>query len=128
MSIVKCIVKGCENKGRYCRKHPGGKLKVPKKIAPRSERLAKVMKKDYVPQVKEMVERNTPCKVKSPVCTGMAQGFHHLEGKENLQKRVGKNKIPCCNPCNQFIEQNDLWARTNGWKLSKHSPNYKRQK
>jgi hypothetical protein len=122
-----CTVKGCINQGRYCRLHPSGSLKEPKKIAPRSEKLAKVMKKEYVPQVKEMVEANTPCKVKSPVCTGKAQGFHHLKGREGKLLTDKRHKIPSCNPCNRFVEVNDAWARANGLKLSKHA-NYKREK
>lgn len=112
-----CTVKGCINKGKYCRIHPSGSLKPVKPIAPRSKKLDKVMRKEYVPQVKEMVEANTDCKVKSPVCTGMAQGFHHLQGRG---KNLMIKKIPCCNPCNLFIERNDAWARANGWKESKH--------
>jgi hypothetical protein len=120
-----CKVKGYLNEGRYCRLHPSGSLKEPKKIVPRSEKLAKVMKKEYVPQVKEMVEKNTPCKVKSPVCTGKAQLSYPAGriGKELLTTR----KIPCCNMCNTWIEANDAWARANGFKVSRHS-NYKREK
>ena len=84
------------------------------------------MKEEYRPQVKEMVEANTACKVNSTVCTGKAQGYHHLAGREG-KELTGKNKIPCCNMCNQFIEANDAWARANGFKLSKHA-NYKREK
>jgi hypothetical protein len=110
----------------YCRNHPEGSLKKPKPIAPRSKKMEQVMKKEYRPQVKEMVEAGTRCAIKSPVCTGVAQGFHHLEGREG-KNLVGKKKVPCCNLCNQFIEQNDAYARANGWKLSKHA-NYKREK
>jgi hypothetical protein len=128
-----CKVKGCLNEGRYCRLHPSGSLKEPKPIAPRSKKLSEVMKKEYVPQVKEMVEKNTPCKVKSPVCTGKATGFHHLVGRLG-KELTGKRKVPCCDPCNSFLESNDAYARANGWKLSKFNPElqsekvYKREK
>lgn len=121
-----CTVKGCINFGRYCRIHPTGYLAPVKPIQPRSKKLEEVMKKDYRPQVKEIVEANTPCAVKSKMCTGLAQGFHHLAGREG-KELTGKRKIPCCNMCNQFIEKNDAWARANGWKLSKHK-DYKRVK
>ena len=121
-----CHIKGCINEGRYCRIHPAGALAIPKPIAPRSKKLEEVMKKEYRPQVKEIVEANTPCAVKSEVCTGTAQGFHHLAGREG-KELTGKRKIPCCNMCNTYIEKNDAWARANGFKLSKHA-NYKRVK
>src|SRR5687768_921531 len=127
MAITLCDIKGCVFYGRYCRLHAvSGKEKKVHVIKPRSEKLAKVMKKEYVPQVKEMVAKNTACAVKSPVCTGKAQGFHHLVGREG-KNLTGKKKIPCCNKCNGHIESNDAWARSQGLKLSKHS-NYKRSK
>ena len=86
------------------------------------------MKKDYVPQVKEMLKADTPCSVGSPVCIREATGFHHLAGRIGELLTNKKKKIPCCDPCNSFIEQNDAWARTNGFKLSKFSEPAKNQK
>lgn len=118
-----CNIKGCVNNGKtFCRLHGVGLTikKQPKPIQPRSKKLSEVMRKEYVPEVKEMVGKNTPCKVNSPVCTKKAQGFHHLAGR--LGKLLtDKKKVPCCNACNQFIEKNDAWARANGWKTSKFS-------
>lgn len=114
-----CTDPDCYNYQKYCRRHPSGNLKEKKPIAPRSKKLATTMRKEYVPQVKEIVEKKTRCSVLSPVCIGEAQGFHHPEGRgENLLKK----KIPCCNPCNGWLEVNDAWARANGFKLSRHSP------
>lgn len=104
-----CTVKGCINEGKYCRIHPSGELKEQKPIKQRSKKLDRVMKKEYVPGVK------------SPVCTGRAQGFHHLAGRLGKLLTDKKKKIPCCNACNTFIEKNDAWARANGFKLSKFS-------
>jgi hypothetical protein len=126
MEKHKCMVKGCISFGKYCRLHPSGTLKEPRPIAPRSKKLAKVMKKEYVPQVKEMVEKNTPCKVKSPVCTGKATGFHHLVGRLG-KELTGKRKVPCCHRCNSWIEANDLLSRQMGWKDSKFSVPSKNQ-
>lgn len=114
-----CTEKGCPFEGRYCRRHLGASLKEEKPIAPRSKKLEEVMKKQYRPQVKEMVDAGTMCVVKSPVCTGRAQGFHHLQGRIGKNLTDPKKKVPCCNACNRTIEQNDLWARNNGWKFSK---------
>jgi predicted phosphoadenosine phosphosulfate sulfurtransferase len=126
MKAELCKIPGCINEGRYCRIHPAGSFKKPKPIAPRSKKMEEVMRKEYRPQVKEMIKEKTLCAVKSPVCTKIAQGFHHLQGREG-KNLTGEKKIPCCNMCNQFIEKNDAWARANGFKLSKHA-NYKREK
>jgi hypothetical protein len=116
-----CKIPGCINEGRYCRIHPAGSLKKPKPIAPRSKKMEEVMRKEYRPQVKEMIKEKTLCAVNSPVCTKIAQGFHHKKGREG-QELTGENKVPCCNMCNTWIEKNDAHARAMGWKLSKHSP------
>lgn len=126
MKQENCTVKSCINFGRYCRLHVAGRIKIATPIAKRSEKLGKVMKKEYVPQVKEMVAKGTRCAIKSPACIGEAQGFHHPEGRET-KKKLLKKKVPSCNPCNLFIEVNDAWARQNGHKKSKHA-NYKREK
>lgn len=123
MSKGVCKVKGCVNHGKpFCRLHGIGLTikKQPNPIKPRSKKLDKIMRKEYVPEVKEMVAKNTPCKVNSPVCTKWANGFHHPEGRIG-GRLLSKMKIPCCNPCNTFIEDNDAWARANGFKLSKFS-------
>lgn len=121
-----CKIKGCINEGRYCRIHPQGALKPVKPIAPRSKKLEEVMKQEYRPQVKEMVAAGTLCKIGSPVCTKVAQGFHHKKGREGQLLTDDKHKVPCCNMCNQFLEKNDAWARANGHKESRHQ-GYKRQ-
>jgi hypothetical protein len=127
MKQANCNRKGCDNYGRYARYcgHIEGSLKPVKPIAPRSKKLDKIMKKEYVPQVKEMVEKGEVCKVQSRVCIGKTNGFHHIQGRIGA-KLLGPKKVPCCGPCNRFIEANDLWARSNGWKQSKHEPNYTR--
>lgn len=125
MSKDVCKIKGCPQYGKpYCRSHGIGLTikKQPKPIAPRSKKLDTVMRKEYVPQVKEMIKANTPCKVNSPVCVKMAQGFHHLQGRDGKNLTDKEKKIPCCDPCNGFIEKNDAWARSNGFKLSKFAP------
>ena len=118
-----CQIKSCTNYGKYARYcgHFSGQINKPKPIAPRSKKLEKVMKNEYRPQVKEMIEAGTKCKVGSPVCTGKAQGFHHLQGRIGKLLTDTKKKIPCCNACNLFIEENSMWARANGFKLSKFS-------
>lgn len=125
-----CKEKTCINYDKpYCRLHGVGisTKKPAAPIKPRSKKLEKVMRKEYRPQVKEMVKANTPCIVNSPVCTGKMQGYHHLEGRDG-ERLTGKKKIPCCNACNGFVEANDAWARANGFKLSKFAAKAKNQK
>lgn len=124
-----CTVKGCWNHGRYARPcgHLSGKSAKPEPVAKRSKKLDTLMRKDYVPQVKEMVEAGTRCVIGSPDCTRTAQGFHHPHGKASDELRMS-DKVPCCNACNTWIEKNDAAARAKGWKKSKFSVPAKNQK
>jgi hypothetical protein len=123
-----CSIPSCRNYQSYCRLHQGYtvpvKSEIPKKsdkqpIRKRSKKLAKVMRKDYVPQVKKMVEEQTECELKTEVCTGMAQGFHHPHGRTG--ELLMKKKVPSCNPCNLWVEVFDKEAREKGLKKSKFS-------
>jgi hypothetical protein len=61
-----------------------------------------------------------PCKIRSPDCSGMSQGMHHLEGKETVEKLLNTDKmLPCCNRCNLYVEVNHAWAVARGFKLSR---------
>jgi hypothetical protein len=124
-----CNIKGCINYGRYARLcgHFSGRSVKPKPVNPRSEKLGKLMQKEYVPQVKQMVEAGTKCVIGSPDCTKIATGFHHPYGKASTELRM-KEKVPCCDPCNLWIEKNDAAARAKGWKKSKFSVPSKNQK
>lgn len=127
MKQTNCTVDGCPNKGRYCRQHLSGIAPKKQRIDPRSAKMEKLMRKEYVPQVKEAVAAGTACAIKTEVCTGFAQGFHHPFGKASEELRL-TNKVPCCNPCNVYIEANDAYARQMGWKKSKFSIPAKNQK
>lgn len=122
-----CTTPGCIFFGKYCRLHPTGSMPEQKPISPRSKKLDKVMRNDYVPQVKEMVEAGTMCELKTEVCTGRAQGFHHPYGKAS-EELLLTEKVPSCNPCNVFCEINDSFARQQGWKKSKFAIPSKNQK
>lgn len=98
-----------------------------KKIKPRSKKLSDLMKKEYVPQVKKMIEAKTPCSLKTEMCTGKAEGFHHPYGKASKELLL-KEKVPACNACNLWVEVNDKEARERGLKKSKFSIPAKNQK
>jgi hypothetical protein len=114
-----CSVEGCYNYGRYCRLHAGGSLKEIKPIAKESKKRAVVNKKEYLPEAKQFIKENPVCMVGSPVCTKASQHVHHLKGRigDNLTNK--KYWMAACDKCNSWIEQNDLWSRQNGFKLSK---------
>ena len=64
--------------------------------------------------------QDIPCKIRSPECSGISQGMHHLEGKETIEKLLNTDKmIPCCNPCNGYVEKFPKWAQERGFKLSR---------
>jgi hypothetical protein len=124
-----CSNKACHNYGKYGRYcgHLEGKSAKPTAIPARSQKLAEIMKKDYVPKVKEMVAAGTKCKAKTPDCTKIAQGFHHPNGRIG-ELLLDEEKMPCCNACNLWIEKNDAAARSLGLKKSKFSIPAKNQK
>ncbi len=90
---------------------------IPKVSAKRKEE-----NKVYKKQVKEAIKKDNRCKVKSPACTGKAQGLHHLQKRSpgNLTKE--ENQLPACNACNLYIEENSEWAKNNGFTVSRFKP------
>jgi hypothetical protein len=124
MKQENCTIKTCWNYGHYGRKcgHIGGSLSEPKPIKKLSEKRQKVQTKEYLPLVREILKKNPNCRIQSPVCTTKAQGLHHLAGRVGAKLTDKKYLIPACNPCNDFVERNPPWARANGFKLSKFSP------
>jgi hypothetical protein len=95
--------------------------KATKRIKPYSDKRI-VQNKILSQQVRKMLIERTVCEIKSPVCTYHATCGHHVAG------RIGKNlldksrNIPACYPCNLYVEENDAWARENGFKVSKFTP------
>jgi hypothetical protein len=59
------------------------------------------------------------CRIKSPVCTHIATGYHHIQKTSPLNRNVKKNKIPACSECNLYVELNKDWAEKNGFFISK---------
>jgi|GEM_PF-2391179 len=90
---------------------------IPKKSKKRIEQ-----DKEYKRISKELIEKGkTKCAIKSPVCTGLAQGLDHAKG------RVGKNLLdkkhlkPACNACNTYCSDNPQWAKDNCHSVSRLS-------
>lgn len=93
-----------------------------KNIQRYSKKRAHINRTVYIPGIKAMIEENPFCEVKIlGVCTGLAEGGHHIEGKPTIQDLVNFEKIiPSCNACNVWIERNSKKAKELGLKR----PNY----
>lgn len=107
----------------YRRALKNGQVKPPErkklaKIRPFSKKREK-LNREYAKKSRAHW-KGKPCRVRSQIRTGWAQGIHHPEGKDTPEKLMDPNNwIECCNPCNQFVEQRDAWARANGFKRSR---------
>ena len=68
--------------------------------------------------------RGKPCAVRSPVCTGAAQGLHHIlsrgaAGGLEAAERLGSKPVPACNMCNEYVENKGRqWALAHGFKMT----------
>ena len=92
------------------------KKKVPvKKISDKRKRESR----EYRKIVKEKIGSLGVCKVVSPECTYIATGLHHLQKRSPANYKDPENLIPCCNPCNLYIEINPVWAKENGFTISR---------
>lgn len=89
----------------------------PAPIAKKSEK-TKVNDKAYKKIVAELFLTSKMCEIKSPVCTKIAQGLHHMKkrGIHLFNKEFLKRS---CNACNSFIEANVDWGMEHGFILSK---------
>jgi hypothetical protein len=92
--------------------------KVKKEIPKVSEK-RKEQDKQYKKVKKEILGKDARCKVKSPVCTGKAQGLNHDQKRTPGNYTNVNNLTPCCNACNLYIEEHSAWALENGHTISK---------
>ena len=79
----------------------------------------KVINRTYNKLVDEMLKENPKCEIKSPVCTGNAQGLNHKQKRSpnNLIKK--ENLERACNACNGYCEKHPKWAEKNGHQISR---------
>jgi hypothetical protein len=98
----------------------------PSKIKKESQKRAKINREEYAPKAAEFVKKHPDCQIKGPECTGASQCVHHKKGKNSTEDLLDeKFWMSVCFRCNLTVEQNDLWARQNGFKLSRLSPKKK---
>ena len=79
----------------------------------------KEVKKEYKKIVKATAKIDDRCKVKSPVCTGTMQGLNHIQKRSPKNMIQPENLTASCNACNQFLENNLAWAKSNGHFISR---------
>ncbi len=112
--------------GSYCIGHAKmmGVVKTkttPTPISKVSEK-QKVKLKELKEVVKGIIKKGeTKCKIKSSVCTGMAQAPEHTKGRIGKNLTDKKHLIPACNPCNGYLSDHPQWARDNGFAKSRLS-------
>ena len=102
---------------------------VPKKkpIAKRSKKMTKEMKL-YLKEKAEFLKPGDQCELNTDVCRGEATVIHHTRGKIGKLLRDKRYWKKSCVHCNNRVEEKDAKYRAKGLKLSKHDPNYKREK
>lgn len=119
------LCKSNEYKSGFCIQHNrvyGSKdvAKAPKQISQKSDK-RKDEEKIYKRLVKDMLSENSNCEMMvQGVCTGKAQGLHHV------QKRTPKNYLEksnlkrSCNACNLWVELHPQESIKLGLSKSKH--------
>jgi hypothetical protein len=101
---------------------------TPKKPIPkRSKKMTKEMK-EYNKEKAEFIKPGDQCELNTQVCRGEATVIHHTKGRIGKLLRNKKYWKKSCVHCNNYIEIKDKESREKGLKLSKHDPNYKREK
>lgn len=97
---------------------PQEEKKAGKPIAKKSAKM-KVDHKEYKKIVKEMFAEDNRCELRTPACTGTAQGLHHTKRRGvNLLNK--KYLLRACNACNGFVEADPQYALDNGLSVSVH--------
>lgn len=89
-------------------------------IKKRGEKLKELFK-GYKKLVKIFLSRpeNFRCQIQSPVCQGLATCVHHVAGRTGEKLKDQKDWMPACDHCNDYVEQQDSWAREKGFKKTR---------
>lgn len=104
---------------------PSKPAKPVEKKAPRQKPVKKKSKKlarderQYRKIVARKLAEDPTCEIRSPDCTGAAEGLHHTKGRGKLlldEKYLKR----ACNACNGYVERHPLWAIENGHSVSRH--------
>jgi len=101
----------------------GTKQPTPKKmnvIAKVSDK-RKIVNREYKKIVKGKLKENPLCEIKSPECTGKAQGLNHKQKRSPKNLTKLSNLENACNACNGYVERHPKWAKENGHSKSRFS-------
>lgn len=83
------------------------------------KRSAKKIKQDKVLADLLKAEDDDSCELKSPECTGKAQGWDHQQKSSPANRMVRSNLKRSCNACNLYKELHKDWAVANGLHISR---------
>ena len=87
-------------------------------IKPRSK---KRIKSDEILSTIRMtkIAEDNICKIQSEVCTGFATVLNHKQKTSPKNRLQEDNLEQCCVACNNWIEINIEWAKSNGHQISR---------
>lgn len=91
------------------------KLKPIKRVSDKR----RVEQRKYKKIVKEILGTGAECKIKSPVCTGRAQGLNHKQKRSPSNFLLKENLEEACNACNLYVEEHPVWAQKHGHQISR---------
>lgn len=95
------------------------KIKVPKPIAPRSEKMQDEMEK-YKPAMIKFLKDNPKCQAGLEGCKKVSECVHHKAGRVGEKLHDQKDWLAVCLPCHATIHVNDLMAKEKKLSKSRH--------
>lgn len=110
-------------KGIYCFMHNrvyGSATVKPVKPIPKVSDKQKIADREYKKLIQLKLKNNPNCEMKTPACTGKAQGGHHVKRRGKNLMNEGK-LILSCNACNTWVEANHQQAKEMGLLESKYN-------
>lgn len=95
------------------------KKKIRQRVRKKSKKLA-TREREYKKIVAEMIHESNLCELTTPVCTGVAEGLHHMKGR-GIHLLTRKFLKRACNACNGYVERHPAYALENGLSVSRHT-------
>ena len=94
------------------------KVKAQRPLIPRMS----THRAEYLVSSPRVEWRGQPCAVRSPVCTMMGEGTHHVAARGRFGGLEAAERsgpvVVACNRCNTYIGDHPAWAMVAGWLLS----------
>lgn len=107
------------------RLQPKQRQPLPRPCKPLPRQSAKRQREQVIYRqiVADKIKNDPRCTIKSPVCTGIAQGGDHTQKRSPSNFINPDNIKPACNACNLYKELNVQWSIDNGHSISRHAVN-----